>query len=500
MLVVVDDVAAGYQAQAFTDLVDVDHVEVLNGPQSTLYGKSASAGLIAVTTKASSETFTYFGDVKVTNDNEQRATLSVSGPISDTVGFRLSGSYRHYGGNVENLYTNSKINTDETFSLHGKVEWKPTERFSATFAAHFSQDNAVCCGVPLTRLDQPTLATLFGASGPTLAVADPGVVPGPNNRSVSVDQPPLARSQDYGISTHLSYDFGDVSFTSITAINHYKMHDLTDYDTGSADIMKVFTPCGVAPNAKCNNQTTLGVDNGGTPSSITPATVHGGFLQGGKFNVQTFSQEFRLSSNGDGDFKWLVGTYFSGEDLVRVFQRGLLATCTVSGSTCTNFVSTAGMVANTKSDTSWRGETRYENYAIFGQASYLVLPKTTIIAGLRLNREHSAYSYDDYYRVVHFPASSYLGVNLPDQNIDDKMTGKLGAEYQFTDDIMAFATISKGYKGVAYDLVSNLTALEASTSRLSGMVRLVRLAIGSTRDNQARNFQGLRSRRAQHVV
>src|ERR1700755_1550237 len=82
VLVVVDDVAVGYQAQAFTDLVDIDRVEVLNGPQSTLFGKSASAGLINVTTKAPTDSFTYFGDVKVTTDDEQRASLSVSGPLS----------------------------------------------------------------------------------------------------------------------------------------------------------------------------------------------------------------------------------------------------------------------------------------------------------------------------------------------------------------------------------------------------------------------------------
>ncbi len=87
VLVVVDDVAVGYQAQAFTDLVDIDRVEVLNGPQSTLFGKSASAGVVNVTTKAPTDTLTYFGDVKVTNDDEQRATLSVSGPLSDTVSF-----------------------------------------------------------------------------------------------------------------------------------------------------------------------------------------------------------------------------------------------------------------------------------------------------------------------------------------------------------------------------------------------------------------------------
>src|SRR3984957_9851102 len=88
VLVVIDDVAVGYQAQAFTDLVDIDRVEVLNGPQSTLFGKSASAGLVNVTTRAPSDTFTYFGDFKDTTDDEQRATLSVSGPISDTLSFR----------------------------------------------------------------------------------------------------------------------------------------------------------------------------------------------------------------------------------------------------------------------------------------------------------------------------------------------------------------------------------------------------------------------------
>src|SRR5882724_7935333 len=90
VLVVVDDVAVGYQAQAFTDLVDLDRVEVLNGPQSTLFGKSASAGLVNVTTKAPTDTLTYFGDFKITNDDEQRATLSVSGPISDTLSLRVS--------------------------------------------------------------------------------------------------------------------------------------------------------------------------------------------------------------------------------------------------------------------------------------------------------------------------------------------------------------------------------------------------------------------------
>src|SRR5579863_6747065 len=146
VLVVVDDVAAGYQAQAFEDMVDLDSVEVLEGPQSTLYGKSAAAGLILIKTKAPTDTFTYFGDVKVTNDGEQRPTFSVSGPVSDTVNYRLSGSYRNYDGNVRNLFNNQRVNTDDTYTGSGKIEWKPNAQLDAVFAMHFEKDNAVCCG------------------------------------------------------------------------------------------------------------------------------------------------------------------------------------------------------------------------------------------------------------------------------------------------------------------------------------------------------------------
>ena len=141
----------GYQAQAFTDLVDIDRVEVLNGPQSTLFGKSASAGLVNVTTKAPTDTFTYFGDVKATTDDEQRATLSLSGPISDTVAFRLSAAARYWGGNVHNAASGGKIDDDRSASVRGKIQWKPNDNLDAQFTLHYNEDRADCCGVPLTR-------------------------------------------------------------------------------------------------------------------------------------------------------------------------------------------------------------------------------------------------------------------------------------------------------------------------------------------------------------
>ena len=153
VLVVIDDVAVGHSGAGIPpDLVDIDRVEVLNGPQSTLFGKSASAGLVNVTTKAPTDTFTYYGDVMATNDDEERVALSLSGPISDTLSFRVSGSMRYWGGNVNNFNSGGKIDSDQIGAVRGKLQWRPNENLLATFTLHYSDDHAECCGVSLSYL------------------------------------------------------------------------------------------------------------------------------------------------------------------------------------------------------------------------------------------------------------------------------------------------------------------------------------------------------------
>src|SRR5271170_6227501 len=423
VLVVIDDVAVGYQAQAFTDLVDIDRVEVLNGPQSTLFGKSASAGLVNVTTKAPTDTFTYYGDVMATSDDEERVSLSLSGPISDTLSFRVSGSMRYWGGNVNNLNSGQKIDSDQVGAIRGKLQWRPSDNLLATFTLHYSDDHAECCGVPLSYLGPG--AHLFGIPALTPAVAIAGINPGPLNDSVQVNQPPLAYAHETGFTSHISYDFGGVTLLSITGIDQYYLHDLTEFDTTNANTLQYYTPF-------TNTQPV-----GSNPPS-TPTQLDGGLLQGGRFTVDTFSQEFRLTSNGVRDFNYLLGAYFSDEDLVRNFGRGF--------------------VGNTKAIANWRGETSYYNYALFGQSTWTFVPRLSLITGLRFNREQSTYSYNDYYRVISFPS-----FGNPATNVDNVVTGKAGLQYQITPQMMAFGFFARGYKGVAYDLVTGLSAAEAAS-------------------------------------
>ncbi len=99
--VVIDDVPQAFQAAAFAALVDVQQVEVLRGPQNTLFGKSASAGVISITTQAPTDHFTARLDAMTTDDGEQRYSGTLSGPISETLKVRLAANYSDYRGNVQ---------------------------------------------------------------------------------------------------------------------------------------------------------------------------------------------------------------------------------------------------------------------------------------------------------------------------------------------------------------------------------------------------------------
>ncbi|MET0535567.1 MAG: TonB-dependent receptor plug domain-containing protein, partial [Steroidobacter sp.] len=108
--VVIDDVPVGFQAAAFKDLIDVERVEVLRGPQSTLFGKSAIAGVLNITTRKASDVFDAQAMGLITDDGEERVGFTVSGPVSDRVRVRFTAANSDYEGPITNLTTGKKIN------------------------------------------------------------------------------------------------------------------------------------------------------------------------------------------------------------------------------------------------------------------------------------------------------------------------------------------------------------------------------------------------------
>lgn len=329
-----DDVPVSFQARAFSDLTDVERIEVLRGPQSTLYGKSASAGLINITTRDPSARFSVLANVLAIDDDEYRGAISLSGPVGDTLGYRLSASRSEYDGNVTNLHNGEKVNGRDETSVRGKLLWRPMDALKVTLGASYIEGTAT----PTTVISYYTPGALLrGTAGQTAAVTMPGVVPGVDNLKVSEDTSPYAKSDGFGQSLKIEYDLPqDFTLVSISSHDQFKLEDSLDSDRTAS------------------------------------TTIHN--AQGGYFKAKANTQEVRLLSPGDGVFRYTLGLFYGDNDLRRSFKRG-----------------------QAFSLSQWYAQATSKNKAAFGQGEWTFLPKTTAIVGLRYQKEDIGFYFNDIF-------------------------------------------------------------------------------------------------------
>ncbi|HEY5807957.1 MAG TPA: TonB-dependent receptor, partial [Povalibacter sp.] len=384
-----DDVPVAFQARAFTDLTDVERIEVLRGPQSTLYGKSASAGLINITTRAPTEELTSLINLRATSDDEYAGSLSLSGPISSTLGYRITASHSDFAGNVDNIATGKTINGRDDTTIRGKLVWDPTEALSIALAANYSEGTATSV-YPLKDISPN--ARLRGNAALSPDVVMPGINANDDNMEVSHDTEPYAKSDGIGESLKIAYDFaGDLSLTSITSHDEFSLDDQLDVDR----------------------------------TSYTPLQNR----QGGTFEADVDTQEFRLQSGGESAFQYTVGLFYGNNDLTRRFSRG-------------PYFSQADWYATSESTVK----------AVFAQGDWRFLPATTLTLGGRYQDEEIAYTFDDFRAAASFAGSSQ----------DDATTYRVGLRQEFSDTFMAFASYATGHKGQTYDLTTGFNQARAN--------------------------------------
>lgn len=384
-----DDVPVAFQARAFTDLTDVERVEVLRGPQSTLYGKSASAGLINITTRAPTDEFTSLIDLQATSDDEYRAALSVSGPIGSTLSYRLTGSYSDFAGNVDNIATGSTVNGRDDTTLRGKLLWEPTDALAITLGANYSEGTSTAV-YPLSALSPN--ARLRGNPALSPDVVMPGITANSDNLEISHNVEPFAKSDGFGQSLKVAYRFAnDLTLMSITSNDDFSLDDQLDVDRTSY----------------------AGLSN----------------RQGGTFEAQVVTQEFRLVSPSAGPLQYTLGLYYGDNDLSRRFSRGPLFS-----------------LAN------WYATSDSTVKAVYGQFDWTFLPATTATLGARYQDEEVAYTFQDIQNAANFAGSS----------ADEATTYRIGLRHEFADAFMVFASFATGHKGQTYDLTTGFNATRAA--------------------------------------
>jgi iron complex outermembrane receptor protein len=272
--VVVDDVAVVQQGQAFSNLADIARVEVLRGPQGTLFGKNASAGVINIVTQGASDYFTGSTEATVTSDGEYRVNATLSGPLSDNAGFRINGYYVNRDGYVHNLGTGNNLNGEEGFGVRGKLEFE-FDTVDLTLIGDHSERDVL--GNAPTYLTLPTGALSFGS-----AFDRSGVEVGPGADTVRFDSDPVADDETNTLIAKVNID---LDFATLSSISSYQ------------DWSYVF-----------------GADVDGTSNPTV--------FQGGPYSSRQYTQELRLTSPSTDTFEYLFGLYYANAETDRGFTRG----------------------------------------------------------------------------------------------------------------------------------------------------------------------------------
>ena len=451
--VVVDDVPQAFQATAFAALVDVAQVEVLRGPQNTLFGKSASAGVVSITTKPVTRDFTTRIEATQTNDGEQRLQATVSGPIAEHLGFRLAGNVSAYRGSVFNLATGRWLNGQQDTIFRGKLEWRPSPDLALTLSALTTQTDASCCAAVETFVvrGSTTGSAATGINRIPASVFLAGITPSSQNRVLRMDVDAQGDAQDRSVGFKVEKIREGATLTSITSYDRYRLQDRQDTD--STDINFASYLATVAP---------------------------GGSANGGWFDITSVTQELRIRSPDEGPRRYAVGVYFCDTRSSRYFVRGSNALDDYSAATSPGIPATPANPKNlpTTNGTDYSRyltRSRATNIALYGQGSIAISERLDLLAGARLNREAIRYMFFDQDNGVVYgdpqcSSATPSGIQIETCNHDTSLTGRAGLRFRFTSDLMAFATYSNGRKGMAYDLTSTLTTRTAApaTSRFPG--------------------------------
>ncbi len=270
--VFVDGVYRSRAGSALDDLPEIERIEVLRGPQSTLFGKNVSAGAINIVTARPQFTWGGKAELSLGNYGLVESRSSITGPISDTLAFRLSETTNDRDGTYRNQVTGTKLNDRDRFSLRGDLLWKPTDTLSVRLLADYNQIHEVCCAV-VSVLNGP--ATQFIGAPAPFGLGAAVSTPQHDNRDVALDADPRNRVKNEGVSGQIDWNLGHATLTSITAYRHSADQSFTDVDFTGADL------------ATSNRRN----------------------------SIDTFTQEVRLASDGTSRFNYLVGGFYEHEHL-----------------------------------------------------------------------------------------------------------------------------------------------------------------------------------------
>ncbi|ALJ16530.1 TonB-dependent receptor [Sphingopyxis macrogoltabida] len=410
--VFVDDVYAGRASGSFGSLRDVERIEVLRGPQGTLYGRNTIAGAINVITKGPTDYFTGEAEAGISNYDGYSLFGAVGGPIAgDKLMFRVAGWKAERDGYQTNLQTGTKFQGIDNWGGRARLRFAPSEQLTIDLTAELSRDGDKAAFSGFSRGSGPaeSLAGVITPANPLATfLGRPGRTPipyfGGNAGNLSFD-PYLDRKTETYIG-RVEYDAGFATITSISALKKLRISDGRDLEGTSLDIA----------NQLSNERS------------------------------KQFSQEIRITSDPsgpasfDGNLDWIIGAFYYRDRSARSDEFRLGVDSVVA------LLSGGPQVSTAISDYE------IDSYAIFGQATIHLGEKFEVTLGGRYTRDEK--------RAVQQGLNTRPGVPLiavpflvDNSATYESFDPRIVATYKFSPDASIYASYSTGFKSGGFQYV-----------------------------------------------
>lgn len=418
----VDGVYHGRPATAAFDFTDIERVEVLRGPQGTLFGKNTAAGAINITSRAPSFEHEASGEISAGGNGFFQAKANLSGPLTDSFAGRLSAQITRRDGVLQNITTGEDVNELNNYALRGQLLFSPTDSLKVRLIADVSNLDADCCTQSYLRVGRSLRGAARQYEGLIAnlpAHGFPAYEPPSRNvydRLTDIDADLHIDTQDGGVSVNADWDFGVTTLTSISAWRYWKWDVANDRDYIGVPIQLVQR----------------------IPS-----------------RQDQYSQEFRVASNGDGPFSYVAGLYFFTQEIngkpISIY--GPAATYWLVSTT--NF---PGMPDNLANGYGQFGNSHFkmQSYAAFSEANYRFTNRLTGTLGLR-------YTYEDKEGTYSTTVSGGLPTTpgTPQHNAllslfrpqsyaaedsGGNLSGRTNLAYQFNEKKMGYFSYARGFK------------------------------------------------------
>jgi iron complex outermembrane recepter protein len=437
---VVDGVVLSRSGQAFADLVEIDRLEVLRGPQGSLFGKNASAGLINIVSKGGTDSMEGEATLEAYQGAEYRIRGTIAGPIADDLTFRVNGFFGSYAGNITNVAPNQtrdeKINGYKRVGFRGLLDYDGGPARIKIIADYYEADDD-CCG----EVTGVSRGALNGELNLPL-----GISQGENQRFVSHNLVTQSQDRQWGLT--VNGDFDVLSSHVLSVIYGYRNWNNREFREGD------FLPRAVVG---------------------TPELHDEGFVE-----TDQQSLEIRLASDQAKPFKYQIGGFYWKSENTQDFSRR-----TVSCATSTAAINPlSGLRPCVLGDTvntvfaaaDSRSLVEIENYAVFGQATYDFTDKLGVTVGLRWTHDGIDYAHRRFpgrNLVTGAPAtgpgisgnpaggtvaSGGNGTVLSTgSSSNSNISGKAVLTFKPTDDLLLYSSFTRGYKGPAFNVFFNHT-------------------------------------------